>query len=260
MGSYLAAIWRCRYFWLSLVKMDLRTRYRRSVLGIGWSLLHPLAMTVVFCVVFCRLLKQDVYTYAPYVLAGLAFWHFVQGVTVQGCQCFFQGESYIRQYPAPMAIYPLRTVLGLMFHFLIALAVVFLLTAGLHGLGNPLPLLSLVPTLGLLFLFGWALAVLAGFANVFFQDTQHLTEVGFQVLFYATPVMYYPEMLGHGRLAKLLSFNPLVPFLHLVREPILSGRPPSATTFCLASGIVALMLAAATCTLVRLQGRLIFRL
>ena len=47
MSRYLAAIWKCRYFWLSLVKMDLRTRYRRSALGLGWSLLNPIAMTAV---------------------------------------------------------------------------------------------------------------------------------------------------------------------------------------------------------------------
>ena len=55
MGSYLAAVWRCRYFWLSLVKMDLRTRYRRSVLGMGWSLLQPIAIAVILSVSVVRL-------------------------------------------------------------------------------------------------------------------------------------------------------------------------------------------------------------
>ena len=60
MGKYLLAIWQCRYFWLSLVRMDLRTRYRRSFLGIGWSLLHPIAMTAIICLVFCRLFHLPV--------------------------------------------------------------------------------------------------------------------------------------------------------------------------------------------------------
>ena len=58
-GAYLAAIWRCRYFWLSLVKMDPRTRYRGSALGIGWSPLHPIAMTIILCTVFGRLFDTD---------------------------------------------------------------------------------------------------------------------------------------------------------------------------------------------------------
>src|SRR5207245_8907528 len=60
MGNYLAAIWRCRFFWLSLVKLDLRTRYRRSILGMGWSLLHPVAMTIIICLVFRKLLHAEV--------------------------------------------------------------------------------------------------------------------------------------------------------------------------------------------------------
>src|SRR5205823_3275105 len=121
MVAYLGAVWRCRYFWLSLVKMDLRTRYRGSALGIGWSLLQPIAMTIILCVVFGSLFNQDIREFAPFLMAGLTFWSFVGAVTVGGCQCFFQGESYIRQHPAPMAIYPLRNMLGASFHFSMAL-------------------------------------------------------------------------------------------------------------------------------------------
>src|SRR5581483_2313490 len=126
MIGYLGSIWRCRYFWVSLVKMDLRTRYRRSVLGLGWSLLHPIAMTIVFCTVFCKVFDQNVEDYAPFVLAGLACWNFLTTSVTQGCQCFFLGESYIRQYPSPLAIYPLRTALGGTIHLLLALGVVLL--------------------------------------------------------------------------------------------------------------------------------------
>ena len=52
-------MWRCRYFWLSLVKIDLRTRYRRSVIGLGWSLLRPIAMTVILCFVFAPLFHPE---------------------------------------------------------------------------------------------------------------------------------------------------------------------------------------------------------
>ena len=55
MVGYIGAMWRCRYFWLSLVKIDLRTRYRRSVIGLGWSLLRPISMTIILCAVFRRI-------------------------------------------------------------------------------------------------------------------------------------------------------------------------------------------------------------
>src|SRR5437764_6566568 len=109
---YLSAIWNCRYFLLSLVRMDLRTRYRRSLLGLGWSLLQPLAMTFILCVVFRHFSQLPIRDFAPHVLAGLTGWNFILYCALQGCQCFFQGEAYIRQYPLPLAIYPLRTAIG----------------------------------------------------------------------------------------------------------------------------------------------------
>jgi lipopolysaccharide transport system permease protein len=260
MSSYFVDIWRCRYFWMSLVKMDLRTRYRRSVLGMGWSLLHPIAMTTILCTVFHKVFHVELSEYAPFLLAGLACWNYLVTATLQGCQCLFQGESYIRQYPAPLAIYPLRTALGGTVHFLVALLVVLVLAWGFRGFGNVLSLLSLVPTVGLFFVLAWSVALLAGFANVYFQDTQHLCEVGFQILFYATPVMYPATMLRENHLAWIVKYNPLVALLELVRQPILEGRVPSPQTYAAAAATVLVAAAAAGVTLVRLQRRLIFHL
>lgn len=259
MGSYLAAIWRCRYFWLSLVKNDLRTRYRRSILGMGWSLLHPICMTIILTAVFARFFSRPIAEFAPRVLAGLAVWNYVLTVVQHGCQCFFNGESYIRQYPAPLAIYPLRTALGGTVHFLLALLVVILLSWYFNGMDNLAALLYLVPTLLLLFIFAWSVAVLAGVANVHFQDTQHLTEVIFQMLFYATPILFSAEEL-RGYLGWVVNLNPLVSLMELVRQPILQGQVPSIGTYTAAIATVLVALVAAGWTMARLQRRLIFYL
>src|SRR6516164_3666010 len=219
MGSYLGAIWRCRYFWLSLVKMDLQLRYRRSMLGIGWSLLHPLATTGVLCIAFHEIFHTSVRQYVPFLMAGLAWWGYVSGVTLRGCQCFVEAESYIRQHPLPMAVYPLRTALGGMFHFIIAISVVLAMTWCFRGFTNLHALPVLVVSLTLLLVFGWAVAVLAGYVNSVFRDIQHLSEIGFQILFYLTPIIYPPESLARTRLARLVEYNPLVPFLRIIREP-----------------------------------------
>jgi len=260
MVDYFRDIWRCRFFWMSLVRMDLRTRYRRSVLGMGWSLLQPIAMTVILCTVFHQVFDIQRVDYAPYVLAGLVCWNYILGVTVQGCGSIFQGESYIRQYPAPLAIYPLRTVLGAAIHFLIALSVVVVLSWYIHGFGNLAALPSLIPTLILLLILGWSLAVLASLTTVYFQDTQHLAEVGFQLLFYATPIIYVEDMLTERRMAWLVRFNPLVTLLRLIREPILNARVPDITTFASAVAIVCIAATAAIFMLYRLQRQIIFYL
>jgi ABC-type polysaccharide/polyol phosphate export permease len=260
MVNYVRAIWQCRFFWLSLVKMDLRTRYRRSILGMGWSLLQPITMTIIVCTMFHQILHANIREYAPSLLAGLACWNYLLAASLQGCRCFFEGESYIRQYPAPMAIYPLRTALGAAVHFLLALAVVISLTWFLHGFHNLLALWSLVPALLLLLILGWSLAVLGGFANVYFTDTQHLAEVGFQLLFYATPIIYTEQTLRDTHMDWLLRYNPVVVFLRLFREPLLLGQVPSLTTYATALAIVLVVAGAAILTLARLQRRLIFYL
>jgi ABC-type polysaccharide/polyol phosphate export permease len=262
MIDYLRRIWACRYFWLSLVQIDLRTRYRRSFLGVGWSLLRPIAFTAILCTVFRRLFhRADVWDYAPFVLSGLMCWDYFVTATKQGCQCFFQGEAYIRQHPSPVAIFPLRTALTESFHFLVALAVLVTFVCWLHGLGRLLVLWCLVPTLILMFLLAWSLALLAGYLNVYFQDTQHLCDVGFQVLFYATPILYRPEDLGGGRLSWVVAHcNPLVPFFQLVREPLLFGQVPSLETYALAATVVLALGGVASLACARLQKELVFQL
>jgi ABC-type polysaccharide/polyol phosphate export permease len=255
-------MWDCRYFWLSLVHIDLRSRYRRSILGVGWSLIRPLMFTLILCLVFHRLFRRgDVWTYAPYVLSGLTFWDFLTTATKQGCQCFFQGESYIRQHPSPLAIFPLRTALTEAFHFSVGLCVLMAFSVYLNGPSVVLAWWSLVPAFVCLFLIGWSLATLAGMMNVFFQDTQHLCDVGFQILFYASPIIYYTGDLGTGRLGWTLTYcNPVVPFLELVREPLLYGRVASSGSFLAAVLITMTLTTSAAWCCARLQRRIIFHL
>jgi ABC-type polysaccharide/polyol phosphate export permease len=232
MRAYVLSVWQCRNFWLCLVVNDLQLRYRRSVLGIGWSLLHPLATTLVLGVVFHEIFHQPVREYLPYLLCGLACWSYLTGIVCQGCQTYIQAESYIRQHPLPLAIYPLRMTLGLMIHFLIALVLVAGLSIGLHGLEHAPELLSLLLALPILLALGWAASVLAGFTNIAFRDTQHILDVVFQILFYVTPIIYPSGVLTRTRFGWLLAYNPLVPFIDLIRAPLLQGVwPPLATWF-----------------------------
>jgi lipopolysaccharide transport system permease protein len=264
MTGYVSRIWRLRYFWMALVRNDLRNRYRRSVIGIGWSLLHPIAMTIVLCAVFCQLFGLSVREFAPILLSGLTFWGFITAVVMQGCQCFFQGESYIRQHPAPLAIYPLRTTLGAGIHFLLGFLIAVVFVWSVQGFGNLPALLSLVPTFLLLFVIGWSLAVCMGLANVMFQDSQHLIEVAMQIMFYLTPIMYPPQMLlqklEKAHLVWLFYLNPFAVLLELIRQPLLHGQFPSPATVgmsCLA-GLMAVV--AASLALMRFEKRLIFYL
>lgn len=258
MIEYVSSIWRIRHFWLALVRNDLRNRYRRSVLGVGWSLLHPIAMTAILCFVFVRVFHADVRTYAPFLLTGLVTWDFLVAAMSGGCQCFFSAESYIRQHRAPLAIYPLRVVLGAGIHFLLGMAIVLILVWAVNGPGNLAALPSLVPSLILLFVLAWALAVCMGVLNVMFQDWQHLLEIIIQIMFYATPIIYPAELFRQRNLGVLVSLNPLGAILDLIRQPILDGCAPSWGIVAAAAIGTAVITLVATLVLWRFERRLIF--
>jgi len=260
MRNYLAGIWKCRYFWGSLVLLDLRARYRGSFLGAGWSLLNPLAMTAVICTVWHFVFGMDIRSFGASLLAGICFWNFVTAVTTEGCLCFVRGETYIRQYPAPVAIYPLRVVLGGLVHFLVSLSVLLTLSWFFYGFGNLPALSTLIPVLGLLLLFGWALGLLAAFANTYFPDVQHVSTVGLQILFYATPIIYPAQMLRDKGLGWAVDFNPLAAMLQLIRSPILHAELPSLLAIGVSVAFVSLLVAVAILTLVRLRNTVVFQL
>jgi lipopolysaccharide transport system permease protein len=253
-------VWRLRYFWFALVRGDLRKRYRGSLIGIGWSLLHPIAMTIILCTVFGTLFRMDVQRFAPYLLSGLVTWSFLVAALLQGCQCFIQGEAYIRQVPAPLAIYPLRATLAAGFHFLLGLVVVVLLSWTAQGFHNLPALPWLLPAMGLLFLLGWSLTVCTGAMHVLFQDTQHLLEVLVQALFYLTPIIYPAALLQERGLGWFVAINPAAAFLEMIRAPLLEGQPPTLGAMFCATLATIFSVSFASLILWKLEKRMVFYL
>lgn len=261
MIQHLTAIWKFRHFLFALVRLDLRLRYRRSVLGVGWSLLNPIAMTVVFAVVFSSLLGGgDIPRYVPHLLIGMAVWNFLKECTVTGCKSLIGSECYIRQSPLPYGIYPLRTVFGQAIHSAIALGVAIVVTMAYRPDMNPLALLYIAPGLVLAFITAWAAATIFAFINVYFQDTAHLLEVAAQIAFFMSPIIYYPQNLADKGMKWLVDINPVHLFLELIRAPIVSGQPPSLELLAIGTGFTALMVGLAAGTTAWLQKRVIFHL
>jgi lipopolysaccharide transport system permease protein len=241
----LRGIWALRYFCLALVKHDLKDRYRRSILGIAWSLIKPTGMTLVLTLVFTNVFQIDVREYAPFLFVGLIVWQFFTESMLQGCNSFHLGGTYLRVRPVPIAIFPLRVVLNAGTHALIGLMAAILIVLGLQGIAHPWALLSLIPAL-ILAVTAWSLAAICGILFTIFSDAQQIAEISLQALFYATPVIYTEETLHKtGWLAWLVTCNPFASMLDLIRQPLLHGQPPSPTcilialTFMSASACVA---------------------
>ena len=259
-GSYLAEVWSYRHFWLSLVRADLQRRYRRSALGLGWSLLQPLAMTLVLVLVYSRLFDMNWREYGPLILTGFAFWNYLHGCVLQGCASLTGAEAYLRQQPLPAAIFPLRAVLTVGFHFLMSLSLALAFAWAVGGPRNPLALLTLLPSLVVLLLFGWSAAVLIALAHAYFPDAQHLAELALQALFFLTPVMYPPALLDQHGMGYLAQLNPLAHLLEMIRQPLLAGRAAPLACYAVSGGTALVLAGCASWALSRLERRLIFAL
>ena len=248
MFRHLTAVWTARYFLLALVKLDLRLRYRRSVLGIGWSLLHPVAMTAVFTLVFSQLFGDgNPIGYAAFALSGLAVWGFLRDGATVGSKSFLLNESYIRQSPLPYTVYTLRSVLGLLIHACLALLVVTALVTIWKGdVGTLVGLILALPGLLLAVIAAWAVATIGAFVTAFFHDTSHMLEVLAQIGFFLTPIMYRRSLLDARGLGWLVDLNPVNMYLSVIRDPLLNGMPTAASLSQLSSAY----LGAAACTAV----------
>jgi homopolymeric O-antigen transport system permease protein len=220
-------VWNLRHFWLALAKHDLKDRYRRSVLGIAWSLIKPAGMTAILSLVFTSVFQIPVTEYAPFLFLGIITWQFLNESVTQGCHSFRLGSTYLRVRPVPIAIFPLRIVLSAGIHGLIGLTAALVAIAYLRGL-DALALASLVPGLAILAITAWSLACICGILHTIFSDTQQIAEITLQALFYATPVIYLPESLhSSGWLHRIVACNPFASLLELVRRPLLYGELPS---------------------------------
>ncbi|MCI0701734.1 MAG: ABC transporter permease [Planctomycetia bacterium] len=262
MLRHLSAVWSARYFLLALVKLDLRLRYRRSMLGIGWSLLNPIAMTIVFTVVFSQLFGDgDPVGYAAFALAGLAVWGFLRDAATQGSKALLMSEAYIRQSPLPYTVYTLRTVLGQAIHSSLALVVVVALVVFWKSDASVfLGLLVALPGLVLVLISAWAIATIAAFATAFFHDTAHLLEVGCQIGFFLTPLMYRRSMLDDRGLGWLVDINPVNHYLALIRDPLLTGHFPPGEWYVSGFILTVALVGLAVGTVGWLQKKVIFHL
>ncbi len=257
---YWGQVWNARHFLLCLVQLDLRNRYRRTVLGIGWALLNPICMMAVLCTVFHQIFHFPLREHIPFVMAGIGIWGFLSFSILDGCSSIYLGEKYIRSTPMPMSIYPLRTMMGLMLQFVIVLSLTILITLVLKGFPDPAVLLAILPALVLLAFFGWAMAVLFGFANIFFPDTHQIASVGMQMLFYLTPVFYPVEMVRVSFVQTCLRYNPFAALVSIVRDPLIYNTLPPLENYLYALFVTVFAVFCAVRLLAKCERTLIFHL
>jgi lipopolysaccharide transport system permease protein len=229
-----------RYLVLNLVVRNLKVRYKKSLLGVAWSMLNPLLMMLVFTVVFTVLAgTMDVAVPPVFILAGLLPWTFFAGTVTAATRSLVDSSHLIKKVYFPREVLPLSIMLSNLVHFLIALPIYFILAIifGIPGaeLGTYWPYLAWLPVVIFVeAVFALGLSFFTAAINVFYRDMEIVIDTIILAWFFVTPVFYdftkylsatrvvFGTEVPVSRIAFIL--NPMASIIAAYRDAIYYGR------------------------------------
>ena len=215
----------------TLVARDMKLRYKRSILGIAWSLVTPLAQLAVFYLIFKVLLPLNVPNYLSFLFIGVLVWSWFQGSLYQATSVIVDNRELIKRPKFPRAILPAVTVTSYLIHFLLALPILFLLLV-LGGIPLTSAILALPLLIMIQFILTLSLAYFTATLYVPFRDTQYLLSVLLNLLFFLSPVFYQSSDLP-AQYQWFYRLNPMVRLLESYRAMFLTGRFPDGISLLL---------------------------
>lgn len=259
--QYLRDIYKSRYFWWNLSLADLRFKYRRSFLGILWSIIQPLAMTALLSIVMGRFFSMQMSYLAPYMFIGMIVWELLLTSVMNGCNALVNAESYIKLFKHPMTIYPLRSSITVFINFLLAgIGVLAWSIITMPQNFCSFAWLAFFPAGLLLFLLCWCNGIICAFFSLRFSDLPQLIVIVMQMLWYISPVFFPLDLFRKSRLDFLLQYNPVYHILELFRQPLLHGAMPNAANWLWSLGWVIFMVLCAGLSIVVLEKKSIYYL
>ncbi|TML52694.1 MAG: ABC transporter permease [Actinobacteria bacterium] len=232
-----------RFDWLTgyrellrtLLRREIRKRYKGSALGIVWSLVYPLAMMGVYTLVFSVLWRTagNIPHYPLFVLTGLAVWGFFQAGVQLGTSSLIGNADLVKKVWFPRELIPAAAVLAQLTTSLVMF--VILVPANLIAVPATAKTMALAfPIFGALVCLALGFAWLLSIVNVFFRDVEHLLAVLFLPWFFLTPVLYGLEQLpaaaSHRWLIDVMRYgNPVTPYVEGFRATLLQATVPGAS-------------------------------
>lgn len=211
-----------------LVSRDFKLKFRRSLLGVLWSVLNPLLMMVVMAIVFTAMLRfssSSIPSFPLYIILGNITFTLMADSTTYGMHSIIDNASLIKKVRINRFVFPIEKVLFALVNFsfsLIAVAFVMIFV-GIAPTGFALLLPLFIVYVGT---FCVGLSFLLSAAVVFFRDIMHLWTIVLTVWTYATPLFYSEEILPLW-FRNLETFNPMYHYVNFIREILLYGRMPS---------------------------------
>jgi ABC-2 type transport system permease protein len=217
--EYLKTFWSRRFLLGELVKKGIKLKYRRSYLGIIWSLLEPILTTIVLTVVFGTLFDNKDKTFPMYILSGRLLYSYFGSSTKACSKSIVSHAGLIKKVYVPKYLYPMSSVLYNYIIFLISLLV--MIPLGIYCRITPQPtwILAVIP-LVILILLTFGFGMVLSTVTVFFRDVEYLWEVLLMIIMYTCAIFYKPERLLKSGFAWLLKYNPLYCIIHNFRACI----------------------------------------
>lgn len=223
------------YIWPMFGWMEIKQRYRRSLLGPFWLTLSTGVMIAGMGPLYSRFLGQPMAAYFPHIAISLVLWQLIASLVNDACTAFIAAEGYIKQMRLPLTVHVMRLVWRNLIVFAHNFAVVLVV---MFFYPPPFDRYLLLAPLGVLVIAvnGVWIGILLGLICARFRDIPQIVASLMQVAFFLTPVFWPAEMLGKNRWAA--EANPLFHFLEIVRRP-LAGEPPSALSWAVALVVTA---------------------
>lgn len=214
----IAALWQYRAFILGSTKREFQTKYKNSLLGFAWPIISPLALILVYALVFSKVMgarlpgaagegSAGLYSYSIYLCIGVIVWTLFSELTSRAQIVFLENANLLKKLNFPRLCLPVIVIFNAGLNFLIIFS---LFTAFLLVTGNfpGTPFLAVIPLLIILIAFSIGLGMNLGVLNVFFRDIGYFYSVALQFWFWLTPIVYSVNILPE-KIRFLVSFNPL---------------------------------------------------
>ena len=208
-----------------LVSRDIRLKYRRSVLGMVWSQLAPLAQLVILSFVFSHVVKLGIPHYPVFLFVGLLPWFWFADSVVGSTGCVITHRDLLRRPRFPNALLPPITIATQLVYYVLALPVLLIVVAAVtHRVPYTVVALPLIVVAQFLVCLGPCFVLAA--VNVRFRDMTHLVAIAVVLLFYATPIFYQRSSVP-SRYQWLYAINPMAQLMDAYRAVFLGGHWPS---------------------------------
>lgn len=223
-----------RYLLMELVKKNIKLKYRRSYLGIVWTLIEPLLTMIVLTIVFGTLFGNKDSTFPVYILSGRLLYSFFSNGTKTAMTAIRFNSGMIKKVYVPKYIYPLANVISDYVIFLISLIVLFAVAVILQ-VKPTMYLITLIIPLFILFVMTFAIGLILATMAVFFRDLEYLWSVALMIVMYTSAIFYYPEKLQKAGYSWILNGNPLYSVIVNFRNAIF-GQPLDTNALCISIG------------------------